>query len=53
MRRDHEALALLSVTLAEVGSPLTLLVDVRRDGVPTIRRSTIVREIGRLAVGRQ
>jgi hypothetical protein len=48
MRRDHESVRLISVTRAEVGEPLLLMLDVRQDGVVTVRRSTLVRQIRRL-----
>jgi hypothetical protein len=48
MRRDHEPISLVAVVKAEVGHPLLMVLDVRRDGVPTVRRSTVVRQIRRL-----
>lgn len=49
LRRDHEPVCLASVTAAVVGTPLILLLDVRGDGVLTLRRSTCVRQIRPLA----
>lgn len=48
MRRDQEPIALMAVPRAEVGQPLVLVLNLRGDGVVTVRQSTIVRDIRRL-----
>lgn len=50
LRRDTEVLPLLELGRCAVGWPMTLIVDVRGDGVATLRRTTIVREITELTV---
>ena len=42
LRRDAEAVPLLDAAPVQVGQPMSLLVDVRGDGVRTLRRSTPV-----------
>ena len=48
LRRDCEQVPLLGVVLCRVGEPFVCLLDVRGDGVPTLRRSTPVQEITHL-----
>lgn len=48
LRRDRDDLPLLKVYRCEVGRPLQLLLDLRRDGVATIRHSTDVVNIQQL-----
>lgn len=48
LRRDHEPIKLLEVMRCEVGLPMQLVLDVRRDGLPTLRTSTRVRDLRRL-----
>jgi hypothetical protein len=45
LRRDAEAVHLLEWPEPCVGEPMTLLLRVREDGVPTVRTTTIVREV--------
>jgi hypothetical protein len=45
LRRDAEAIHLLAWPEPTVGEPMTLLLRVREDGVPTVRTTTIVREV--------
>jgi hypothetical protein len=45
LRCDAEALHLLAWPEPRVGEPMTLLLHVREDGIPTVRTTTIVREI--------
>ena len=45
LRRDGDAVPLIAVLECAVGRPLVALIDVRGDGVPTLRRSTEVRAI--------
>jgi hypothetical protein len=48
LRRDHEPLPLIELVECELGKPLRMLIDVRRDGVPTLRVSTHIRELRQL-----
>jgi hypothetical protein len=45
LRRDHEPVPLLELIQCELGAPLRMLLDVRRDGVPTLRVSTHVSQL--------
>ena len=45
MRRDEAPIPLEEIITLEVGKPMLLLLDVREDGVLTLRRSTIVAAI--------
>lgn len=46
LRRDAEPFPVHWAEVPVVGQPWTLLrVDVRGDGIPTIRRSTLVRQV--------
>ncbi|TDK23511.1 hypothetical protein E2F48_16095 [Arthrobacter crusticola] len=48
LRRDGETLPLLAVGQLQLGQPAALLLDVRRDGIPTVRSTTPVVSIERL-----
>lgn len=48
LRRDGEAIKLLQIVEMQVGRPGLLLLDVRRDGVLTVRSTTSVVSISRL-----
>ena len=50
LRRDHEPVALLELVECETGKPLRMLLDIRRDGVATLRESTYVRDLRRLGM---
>lgn len=45
MRKDFKPVKLIEMTTCEIGKPLEMIIDVREDGVHTIRASTIVRAI--------
>ena len=45
LRRDGEPIPVLWAEEPEVGRPWTLQVDVRGDGIPTIRRTTFVGQV--------
>jgi hypothetical protein len=45
LRRDGESIPVHWAEVPVVGRPWTLLLDVRRDGLSTLRRTTIVRQI--------
>lgn len=45
LRRDGDAIPVLSAAVPVVGRPWTLQLDIRGDGVPTIRNTTFVRQI--------
>ncbi|MGH8827647.1 MAG: hypothetical protein ACRDVZ_08645, partial [Jiangellaceae bacterium] len=45
LRRDGETIPVRWAEVPEVGRPWTLQVDVRGDGIPTIRRTTFVRQV--------
>lgn len=48
LRRDGETLPLLAVGQLQLGQPGALLLDVRRDGIPTVRNTTPVVSIERV-----
>lgn len=48
LRQDGDRVPLLYVHRAQIGSRLFIVLDVRRDGVATLRESTIVRAISRV-----
>lgn len=48
LRRDHEPVRIVEVVTCTIGAPLRLLLDIRRDGIFTVRTSTIVRDIRKL-----
>lgn len=48
LRRDYEPVLLMELVSCEVGVPMQLLLDVRRDGIPTLRTSTCVRDLRKL-----
>lgn len=45
LRGDRQTIPLLAVPTVQVGHPLVLLLDVRGDGIPTVRTSTPVQAI--------
>jgi hypothetical protein len=45
LRRDAEPLPIIEILELAVGAPMTVLLRVREDVVPTLRRTTTVREI--------
>lgn len=51
LRRDGETVPLLSIGQLQLGQPGALLIDVRGDGVATVRNTTPVISIERLAGG--
>ena len=48
LRRDHEPVTLIELMECQLDRPLRMLLDLRRDGVPTLRVSTHVRELREL-----
>ena len=48
LRRDQELIRLIDIRACAVGHSMVLLLDVRRDGIVTLRRTTIVESIRRL-----
>jgi hypothetical protein len=50
LRRDHESVPLLGLIKCAVGEPMRLLIDIRGDGVSTLRTTTIVRHLRELKV---
>ena len=48
LRRDHESIPLLRLISCEIGAPMQMLLDVRGDGVATLRTTTIIRELRQL-----
>lgn len=51
LRRDYETLPLLAVEPVEVGRPLVMTLDLRGDGIDTVRTTSLVTQIARLADG--
>jgi hypothetical protein len=51
LRRDHEQVTLIELIECELERPLRMLLDLRRDGVVTLRTTTFVREIHPLGLG--
>lgn len=45
LRRDGEVIPVYWAAPPVVGEPWTLMIDVRRDGIATLRRTTIVRQV--------
>jgi hypothetical protein len=45
LRRDYESIPLLDLISCELGSRMQLLLDIRGDGIATLRTTTIVREL--------
>lgn len=45
LRRDGDPIPVLSADVPVVGRPWTLKLDIRGDGVPTIRNTTFVRQV--------
>lgn len=48
LRRDHESVPLLALLSCAVGEPMRMMIDVRRDGVSTLRTTTVVRHLREL-----
>ncbi len=48
LRRDHESVPLLELISCAVGRPMRMLIDVRRDGIGTLRTTTVVRQLPEL-----
>lgn len=48
LRRDHESVPLIELLSCAVGEPMRLIIDLRRDGVSTLRTTTIVRHLREL-----
>jgi hypothetical protein len=48
LRRDHESVPLLALMSCAVGHPMRMMIDVRHDGVGTLRTTTIVRRLRQL-----
>lgn len=48
LRRDHESVPLLKLITCVVGEPMRMLIDLRRDGVCTLRTTTVVRHLREL-----
>jgi hypothetical protein len=49
LRRDDEERPLLFCTYPTIGEPLTLVLDLRGDGVPTVRSTNLVSAVERIA----
>lgn len=45
LRRDDEEIALISIQEIKIGRPMVMILDIRQDGIPTARQTTIVTEI--------
>lgn len=52
LRRDHEAIPLLTLICCEVGIPMRMMSDIRGDGSDTLRTTTIVRAVRELTNSR-
>jgi hypothetical protein len=52
LRRDHEPIALLELLECEVGAPLRMILDIRLDGIATLRVSTFVQQLTALDAAR-
>lgn len=50
LRRDHESVPLLELITCAIDEPMRMLIDVRRDGVSTLRTTTVVRQLCKLKV---
>lgn len=50
LRRDHEPVPLLKLITCAVDEPMRMLIDVRRDGVCTLRTTTVVRHLRELSL---
>lgn len=48
LRRDHESVPLLELLSCAVGQPMRMIIGLRRDGVSTLRITTIVRHLREL-----
>jgi hypothetical protein len=49
LRRDGDTIELLGMDLMEVGLPMVMYLNLRRDGVVTMRRTTNVMKITQIA----
>jgi len=45
LRRDGDPIAVLWADVPVIGRPWTLHLDIRGDGVPTIRHTTFMRQV--------
>lgn len=48
LRRDHEQVSLIKLVSCTVGQPMCMMLDLRRDGVATLRTTTTVRQLRKL-----
>jgi hypothetical protein len=51
LRRDHEQVPLIRLVCCTVSRPMCMMLDLRRDGVPTLRTTTTVRQLRALNGG--
>jgi hypothetical protein len=51
LRRDYERLPLIAIAQCKVGAPLRMVLDLRGDGIPTLRETTCVRDQRELPSG--
>ena len=49
LRRDGDTIELLDMRVMEVGQPMVMFLDIRRDGIETLRRTTNVMKITQIA----
>lgn len=45
LRRDGERMKVVSLEPVEVGRPMIMMIDLRQDGVLTLRRTTLVTKV--------
>lgn len=50
LRRDNESVPLLELITCAIDEPMRMLIDIRRDGVGTLRTTTVVRQLCELKV---
>lgn len=48
LRRDEDKIELIEIMMLELGEPMVLVLNLRGDGVVTIRATTLVQEISPL-----
>lgn len=48
LRKDDEAIDLISIQEIVLGEPMIMVLDIRKDGIPTLRHTTYVTEITHL-----
>ena len=51
LRRDHEPVTLIALIECQLDRPMRMLLDLRGDGLPTLRVTTHVRELRELGGG--